>query len=213
MPKKFKGENSKAVGAKERKATKAAEAKEQIEKAAEDALWKDDDKNVAKKNQRKEEREKKKLEEAQRKQEIKLLAQQEEASIQSSAGKPAPTPKVTRFQVQQQRQHADAVAAAKAVNAAPTPNDLLVENTNKLVDVVSASGVDEAIKALSVNGAGPEGGERVSMAAAFRAFEDQNMPRLKKENPTLKLSQLKQRLRKEWQRSPDNPLIQARLSS
>jgi hypothetical protein len=32
------------------------------------------------------------------------------------------------------------------------------------------------------------------------------LPQLKQENPNMRLSQLKQALRKEWMKSPDNPL-------
>lgn len=46
------------------------------------------------------------------------------------------------------------------------------------------------------------------LKAAFSAFEEANMPRIKEENPTLRLSQLKQILRKEWMKSPENPLNQ-----
>lgn len=46
------------------------------------------------------------------------------------------------------------------------------------------------------------------MKAAFAAFEEANMPRIKAENPTLRLSQLKQILRKEWLKSPENPTNQ-----
>lgn len=46
------------------------------------------------------------------------------------------------------------------------------------------------------------------MKAAFTAYEEANMPRIKAENPTLRMSQLKQILRKEWMRSPENPLNQ-----
>lgn len=53
MPKKFKGENSKAVEAKARKAAVVNAAAEAKQKAVEDALWTDDDKHVAKKAQRK----------------------------------------------------------------------------------------------------------------------------------------------------------------
>lgn len=53
MPKKFAGENSKAVAAKARKtAAKEAEA-EKVKKKIEDSYWNDDDKNVQKKQQRK----------------------------------------------------------------------------------------------------------------------------------------------------------------
>lgn len=53
MPKKFKGENSKAVEAKARKAAVQHEAAEVKRREVEDALWVDDDKQLAKKAQRK----------------------------------------------------------------------------------------------------------------------------------------------------------------
>lgn len=46
------------------------------------------------------------------------------------------------------------------------------------------------------------------MKAAFSAFEEGNLPRLKQENPNMRLSQLKQLLKKEWMRSPENPMNQ-----
>jgi len=49
------------------------------------------------------------------------------------------------------------------------------------------------------------------LKAAFAAFEEANMPRIKAENHTLRLSQLKQILRKEWMKSPENPLNQRLL--
>ena len=42
--------------------------------------------------------------------------------------------------------------------------------------------------------------------AAFAEFSDLNLERLKTENPSLKLSQLKQILFKDWQKSPMNPM-------
>lgn len=44
------------------------------------------------------------------------------------------------------------------------------------------------------------------LKAAYTAFEETNLPILKAENPSLRLSQLKQMLRKEWLKSPQNPL-------
>jgi hypothetical protein len=43
------------------------------------------------------------------------------------------------------------------------------------------------------------------MKAAYEAFEDENLPKLKQEHPSLRLSQLKQLLKKEWMKSPANP--------
>ena len=42
--------------------------------------------------------------------------------------------------------------------------------------------------------------------AAYTDFESRRLPQLKAENPNLRLSQLKQMLKKEWQKSPENPL-------
>ena len=44
--------------------------------------------------------------------------------------------------------------------------------------------------------------------AAFTEYEQRNLPILKQENPNLRLSQLKQMLKKDWMKSPDNPLNQ-----
>ena len=46
------------------------------------------------------------------------------------------------------------------------------------------------------------------MRAAFTTFESERLPQLKAENANMRLSQLKQLLKKEWMRSPDNPLNQ-----
>ena len=53
MPKKFKGENSKAVEARARKSAAKAQEEEAKQRAKEDEYWRDDDKHVAKKSQRK----------------------------------------------------------------------------------------------------------------------------------------------------------------
>ncbi len=53
MPKKFKGENSKAAEARARKAAQKDAENEKKQKALEDEYWKDDDKHAARKQQRK----------------------------------------------------------------------------------------------------------------------------------------------------------------
>lgn len=53
MPKKFQGENSKAVTAKARKAEAKAVEDARKKKELEDALWQENDKHVLKKEQRK----------------------------------------------------------------------------------------------------------------------------------------------------------------
>lgn len=53
MPKKFAGENSKAVVAKARKQAVRDEESARKQKAMDDDYWKDDDKQLAKKQQKK----------------------------------------------------------------------------------------------------------------------------------------------------------------
>ncbi len=53
MPKKFAGENSKAVAARARKEEKKKDEETKKQKAIEDAYWKDDDKHINRKTQRK----------------------------------------------------------------------------------------------------------------------------------------------------------------
>lgn len=46
------------------------------------------------------------------------------------------------------------------------------------------------------------------LKAAYKAYEAENMPRIKAENPSMRLSQWKQLLFREWTKSPQNPLNQ-----
>lgn len=99
MPKKI-STNSKAVEARERKADAKKSATEKAVKDAEDRLWQDDDKNLAKKKSKKEEDERKKAEVLRKKAENKELLEKELASIRVNA-KPS-IQKVTQAQIQQE---------------------------------------------------------------------------------------------------------------
>ncbi len=125
MPKKFAGENSKAAVAKARKDAVKKEQQLKKQQAAEDELWRDDDKHVLRKQQRKvfvkwcrkylilfpnstilnpnqrrifvqDDKEKKKQEQLEKKQASKILLETEMSSIKSSKPEPA---KLTRTQI------------------------------------------------------------------------------------------------------------------
>lgn len=49
------------------------------------------------------------------------------------------------------------------------------------------------------------------MKAAYTAYEERRLKELKLENPSLRLSQLKQMIFKEWQKSPENPLNKVQI--
>ncbi|PNF21083.1 Coiled-coil domain-containing protein 124 [Cryptotermes secundus] len=89
----------------------------------------------------------------------------------------------------------------------------LEENVNRLQVVgEEARSIEEAIAVLSFKEAEIDRHPEKRLKAAFTAFEEANLPRIKSENPTLRISQLKQILRKEWMRSPENPLNQQMAS-
>ena len=73
-----------------------------------------------------------------------------------------------------------------------------------------ARNIDEAISVLNIS-SGPalDKHPEKRMKAAYEDFENLRLPQLKSENPSMRLSQLKQMLRKEWQKHPDNPLNRA----
>ena len=74
-----------------------------------------------------------------------------------------------------------------------------------------ARNIDEAISVLNISSGGPalDKHPEKRMKAAYEDFENLRLPQLKSENPSMRLSQLKQMLRKEWQKHPDNPLNRA----
>ncbi|KAL5282547.1 CCDC124 family protein [Megaselia abdita] len=214
MPKKM-GLNSKAVEARERKQEikKIAQEKKAIE--IEDAKWKEDlPRNLIKKEKRKEDTERKKADAAKRKMEAKELLEAEQKTLNNPSAKQS-IQKITRQQVQEEinkrnKNIEKILNAANKGNLARvvTEEPALEENLNRsMADTIVASNVDEALIALSVNDKEDFHPEK-RMRAAYKAFEAVNLPRIKAENPSLRLSQWKQMLMKEWNKSPDNPFNQ-----
>ncbi|XP_053869419.1 coiled-coil domain-containing protein 124 [Malaclemys terrapin pileata] len=216
MPKKFQGENTKSAAARARKAEAKAAADAKRQQELEDAFWKDEDKHVLRKEQRKEEREKRRLEQLERKKEMQRLLEEEDAKLKGKLPKPITPGKITRAQIeetirkdQQQKENGDEVEKQKSHLDVP-----LEENINRRVleeGTVEARTIEDAIAVLSVADDLDRHPER-RMKAAFATFEEINLPRLKQENPNMRLSQLKQLLKKEWMRSPDNPMNQRHMT-
>ncbi|XP_071952398.1 coiled-coil domain-containing protein 124-B-like [Antedon mediterranea] len=214
MPKKFKGENSKAVVAKARKEEARQIEKSRVEKEKEDAFWKDDDKLTERKANRKAEKEKKRIETVERKKDSQRLLDEEESIIKQKTVK---TAKVSQAEIRAQREREAAERVAKALKEPTSHIDAPLEvNPNIAASqqlatdgAVEARSVEEAISVLSVADAEQlEKHPEKRMKAAYTAYEAEQLPILKAENPNLRLSQLKQMLKKQWQKCPDNPMNQ-----
>lgn len=202
MPKKF-GTNTKSAEARAKKeAVKIADKEKKI-REAEEALWADDDKHIARKQQRKEERDKKKTEQLEKKAALKQMYDEEMNSIKSVKAR---VEKVTRADI--------AALAERQQKAQKDPQEVLLhekpleENINRVFVENEARTVDEAIAVLSVSDAPVDRHPERRAKVAYDAFEKAKLPELKAENPNLRLSQLKQMIRKDWMKSPENPLNQ-----
>ncbi|XP_073909625.1 coiled-coil domain-containing protein 124-like [Castor canadensis] len=213
MPKKFQGENTKSAAARARRAEAKAAADARKQKELEDAYWRDEDKHVMRKEQRKEEKEKRRLEQLERRKEAQRLLQEEDSRLKGGKARGAAPSKVTRAQIEDtlRREHAPREEPAeKAKSHLEVP---LEENLNRRAPedgTVDARTIEDAIAALGVAEEADRHPER-RMRAAFTAFEEAQLPRLKQENPNMRLSQLKQLLKKEWLRAPENPMNQRAL--
>lgn len=143
----------------------------------------------------------------------KLLLEEEETKIGGKST--APPSKVTRAQIDEaernkrrQQESEGATALPRGVVKGPSveqnPNHLLRERLEK--GELDARTVGEAIDVLSVSQDRADMHPERRLKAAFAAFEERELPRLKQENLNLRQSQVKQLLRKEWLKSPENPM-------
>eukprot|EP00736_Rhodelphis_marinus_P012889 Rmarinus@m.15978 len=226
MPKKFTGMNSKAAEARARRAGEKAAVREKELKAKEDAFWADDDKNLARKANRQEEAQRKKEEQERKRAELAEIVSKEEEEnkkinkklARPSSGKGGARPKLTRKQIEDMKEKArierEKKKAAEAAGVVEPAEDhfAVEENPNRaLAEFVATSGIavtdtiDEAIAVLNdTEGAVDMHPER-RRKARYNAFEERRMAELKEEYKSLRRTQLKEMIWKEWQKSPENP--------
>lgn len=112
---------------------------------------------------------------------------------------------------------AAASAAAKTKKVEEETAEPLEENPNQQMaslmaaeGAVEARSVEDAIAVLNVGGGvAVDRHPEKRMKAVYSAFEERELPKLKQENPNMRLSQLKQLLKKDWMKSPENPMNMA----
>mmetsp|Transcript_35952 Transcript_35952/g.82900 ORF Transcript_35952/g.82900 Transcript_35952/m.82900 type:complete len:205 (+) Transcript_35952:68-682(+) len=194
------------ASAKDKKAA-AQKAKDDAAKAAaEDAAWAETDKGNLKKAARAAETAAKADAKLAAKAELKELekAEEEASSSMKGANKKAAGygGKVTQAEIARRQALMASMAKAnpkkqtKKTEVVPQPK--LEANTNRIEEVVDASGIDAALNALDV------GGEKKSKMT-YAEFEARELENIRQENPGLKMSQAKERCFKMWERSPENP--------
>ncbi|KAJ5551867.1 hypothetical protein N7535_000187 [Penicillium sp. DV-2018c] len=187
--KKAAGENTKKAAGNARKADAAAAkkaAEDQKKSAEEDKQWSKGSKGNAKK----EEAEAKKAEAARKKAERDALLAEEEASQPAKAKNAKTAQKKTR---------------------GLDLSQLDDEPTSKKGSAISATGIDNALDALSLTSKDTSKIDRHPerrFKAAYAAFEERRLPEIEKEHPGLRRNQRMDLCRKEFEKSEENPFNQ-----
>ena len=160
--------------------------------AVEDAKWA----QGAKSDNKKQEAEAKKAEAARKKVEkdALLAAEEKETSTARAAPKNAKT----------------AVKKTKGLDLAQLDD---APSTSKANPTLNATGIDNALDALTLTTGNPNA-EKVDkhperrFKAAYAAFEARRLPEIEEEHPGLRKQQRVEIVRKEFERSPENPFNQ-----
>ncbi|KAL2927074.1 hypothetical protein RDABS01_020426 [Bienertia sinuspersici] len=227
MPPKKMGVNSKAEEARARKAAAEAEKKFRETKQKEDQYWREAEGSKSKAAKKREEEEQKRAEAAAKKAEARRLAELEEKEIDKSLKKPDKKAnrvsgpmivnKVTEAELLKRREKEEEEARRKAAESKKKQSRMaeeeeyekivLVENKNRVDDLIEARSVEEALAQMSVAEPLPvDKHPEKRLKASFKAFEEAELPRLKAEKPGLTHTQYKEMIWKLWKKSPDNPL-------
>jgi len=223
----------KAIEKRERNATAKNAAQAAKQQAKEDAYWHDDDKTRAKKENRAEDREAKRQAEIDKKAELKKLADEEMAQFTAkptnknkkyamSAGSGGK--KLTKAQIAMRQAREElAKEEERRLNAQNKGGALIMvdqeedlqENINRAEQerietegIVEARSVGAALIALDPSSATVDAHPEKRVKSAYKKFEEERYPVLKAENPSLKMSGLRQMIKKEWKKSPLNPMNQ-----
>ena len=222
MPKKW-GVNDKKVAGQEKKIKEKEDKQIKLVEEKEKQEWEETDKHTLKKLERKQIEQEKKEAAIKKKQEKKELYEKEMQELT----KGEKGPKITHYQADKIKQEVVKEALVKADPSAKKPirKDLdsdeedkenpIQENINHIkreedkkaleqgVTVVSASGLADAVKVLTVED--PDRHPEKRMKKAYEEFQDKMLPKLKVNYPGLKRSQYLNMLQKEWKSSPENP--------
>ncbi|KAL1811629.1 uncharacterized protein LOC108227807 [Daucus carota subsp. sativus] len=225
MPPKKMGVNSKAEAARSRKSATESERKDREAREKEEQYWREAEGAKSRAAKKREEEAEKRAEAAARKAEAKRLAEIEEKELEKAVKKTdkkanrvsIPVPKVTEAELRKRREEEQAEMKKKAEEdkrrssrtAAEEEYEsvVLVANTNRDESVIEARSVEDAIAKMSVVESLPvDKHPEKRLKAAFKAFEEAELPKVKAEKPGLTHTQYKDMIWKLWKKSPDNPL-------
>lgn len=205
--------NLKAQEARMRKQLeKERKRKEEEEKKLQE-FWKDDDKKVQAKINRKMENEMKRQQKLEKKKELKQLYEEEDRKYTSGKESKSTSKKISQAEIlktlieekkkqMEQEQKAKRIVNSDEIELEENLNHIERDEISNFDEYINVTGIDNAINALG--NISFEKSKRVK--AAYKKFEEENLPILKEEHKGLKLSQYKQMLWKQFKKSRENPM-------
>lgn len=169
--------------------------------AAENASWQEDDKGLLRKSVRAAEKD--------AKSDAKLAAKIERRNLENVenelvGGKAKPT-KVTQAEIARRQALAASAAKPKVFKSRVVPQPELEPNWNHQHEVVAASGMDACLAAFDGGGCAALCGP-----TSWKDYERRVSAQVRDDNPQLKESQIQEKVRKMWARSPENPSVGVR---
>ncbi|SCM22656.1 conserved protein, unknown function [Plasmodium chabaudi chabaudi] len=207
--------NSRAIESRMRKKMEKDRKQKELEEKRLDEYWKDDDKKVQAKIQRKIEAENKKQQKLDRKKELRELYGEEEKALKTNKESKSANTKITQAQILQRlieekkKEMKDEKKKTGNVNVHEMEledniNHIIRDEMNNYDECINATGIDNIISSL-----GNVSFEKTKkVKAAYKKYEEENLPLVKEEYKNLKLSQYKQILWKKFKKSADNPMNQ-----
>jgi len=209
-----KGGNAKKESGRVKKAeneVKKQEVTDTAKERKEAEAWKDKDMKGGKSRQEEKE-EKRKTDLARKAENARLLAEEE-----ASSAKP------TKKKGTKDTKPAGPGAIAAGGISSPEPTNPEVEEP-AVVESYAATGIDNALDLLEVvtakmdkasvgqQAAGIERHPERRFKATYEAYQERELPNIKKEHPGLRLQQYKDLLYKQFQKSPENPFNQTTVA-
>ena len=206
MAKKF-GINSKAEEGRAKKAEAKMKEKQknrQDKEKIEEKIWSEGTKDEAKRHQE----EAKRLE--------KLIKKQERKEMEENESRELEKYKASSNKNKSNLKNSEPLLRSKPLNWSLSISSAGVGSSEKISEF-TASNMDDALLLLestniSSSSLNVEKHPERRMKAAFSIFEAREMPILRAEYPSLKHSQLLERLFKLWKKSPENPFNQLHVS-
>lgn len=206
MAKKF-GINSKAEEGRAKKAEVKVKEKQkfrQDKEKIEEKIWSEGTKDEAKRQQE----EAKRLE--------KLIKKQERKEMEENESKELEKYKASSNKTKSNLKDSEPLLRSKPLNWSLSISSDGV-GSSETISEFTASNMDDALLLLestniSSSSLSVEKHPERRMKAAFSIFEAREMPILRTEYPSLKHSQLLERLFKMWKKSPENPFNQLHVS-